>query len=41
MVDGEPVAALAVRFALSAVSFDEARKRLLPLLQDVVVGRTA
>jgi IclR family mhp operon transcriptional activator len=39
MVDGEPVAALAVRFALSAVSFDEARKRLLPILQDVVVGR--
>jgi len=35
MVDGEPVAALAVRFALSAVSFEEARKRLLPALHDI------
>ena len=29
-------AVLAVRFALSAVSFDEARKRLLPPLLEVV-----
>jgi IclR family mhp operon transcriptional activator len=36
IVDGEPAAILAVRFALSAVSFDEARKRLLPMLQDIV-----
>jgi IclR family mhp operon transcriptional activator len=36
MVDGEPAAVLAVRFALSAVSFDEARKRLLPPLLEVV-----
>lgn len=35
MVDGEPVAALAVRFALSAVTFEEARKRLLPALHDI------
>jgi IclR family mhp operon transcriptional activator len=35
LVDGEPVAIVAVRFALSAVSFDDARKRLLPLLQDI------
>lgn len=41
MVDGEPVAALAVRFALSAVSFEEARKRLLPLLLEIAVGRGA
>jgi len=39
LVDGEPVAALAVRFALSAVSFEEARKRLLPALLDIVVGK--
>lgn len=39
MVDGEAVAALAVRFALSAVSFDEARKRMLPALQEIVLGR--
>jgi len=41
MVDGEPVAALAVRFALSAVSFDDARKRLLPQLQDIALGKIA
>jgi IclR family mhp operon transcriptional activator len=35
MVDGEPVAALAVRFALSAVSFEDARRRLLPALQEI------
>jgi IclR family mhp operon transcriptional activator len=35
MVDGEPVAALAVRFALTAVSFEEARRRLLPALQEI------
>lgn len=35
LVDNEPVALLAVRFALSAVSFDEARKRLLPVLQEI------
>ena len=35
MVEGEPAAVVAVRFALSAVSFDEARKRLLPALLDV------
>jgi hypothetical protein len=40
MVDGEAVAALAVRFALSAVSFDDARKRMLPALQEIVLGRT-
>lgn len=39
MVDGEPVASLAVRFALSAVSFEEARKRLLPSLLEIAVGR--
>lgn len=39
MVDGEPVAALAVRFALSAVSFEEARKRFLPALLDIAVGK--
>ncbi len=39
MVDGEPVAALAVRFALSAVSFDEARKRLLPVLLEVALAK--
>jgi len=39
LVDGEPVAALAVRFALSAVSFDDARKRMLPTLVDVAAGR--
>ncbi|MFM7432090.1 MAG: hypothetical protein ACKO3O_01180 [Gammaproteobacteria bacterium] len=38
MVDGEPVAALAVRFALSAVSFDEARKRLLPMLLEIALA---
>ena len=36
IVDEQPVAALAVRFALSAVSFDEARRRLLPALQEIV-----
>ncbi len=41
MVDGEPVAALAVRFALSAVSFEEARKRFLPALFDIALGKTA
>jgi hypothetical protein len=41
MADGEPVAALAVRFALSAVSFEHARKRLLPALQDIVLGKIA
>ena len=35
MVDGDVVAVVAVRFALSAVSFDEARKRLLPVLQEI------
>lgn len=39
MIDGEPVAALAVRFALSAVSFEEARKRLLPALLDISLGK--
>jgi IclR family mhp operon transcriptional activator len=39
MVDGEPVAALAVRFALSAVSFDDARKRLLPVLLEVALAK--
>ncbi|MBU6378769.1 MAG: helix-turn-helix domain-containing protein [Gammaproteobacteria bacterium] len=39
MVDGEPVAALAVRFALSAVSFDEARKRLLPVLLEIALAK--
>jgi len=39
MADGEPVAALAVRFALSAVSFDEARKRLLPMLLEIALAR--
>jgi IclR family mhp operon transcriptional activator len=39
MVDGEPVAALAVRFALSAVSFDDARKRLLPMLLDIALAK--
>ncbi len=33
LADGEPVAAVAVRFALSAVSFEDARRRLLPALQ--------
>jgi len=41
MVEGEPVAAVAVRFALSAVSFDDARKRLLPALLEIAVGRGA
>jgi IclR family mhp operon transcriptional activator len=41
LVEGEPVAALAVRFALSAVSFEEARKRLLPSLLEIAVGRGA
>ena len=35
MVDGEPIAALAVRFALTAVSFEDARRRLLPALQEI------
>jgi hypothetical protein len=35
------VAALAVRFALSAVSFDDARKRMVPALQEIVLGRNA
>lgn len=39
MLEGEPIAAVAVRFALSAVSFDEARKRLLPILLDIACGR--
>jgi IclR family mhp operon transcriptional activator len=33
LADGEPIAAVAVRFALSAVSFEDARRRLLPALQ--------
>jgi len=41
IVDGEAVAALAVRFALSAVSFDDARKRMVPALQEIVLGRNA
>jgi DNA-binding IclR family transcriptional regulator len=41
MLEGEPIGAVAVRFALSAVSFDEARKRLLPILLDIAVGRRA
>jgi IclR family transcriptional regulator, mhp operon transcriptional activator len=41
MLEGEPVGALAVRFALSALSFDEARRRLLPILLDIAVGRRA
>ncbi|NBX58125.1 MAG: MarR family transcriptional regulator [Gammaproteobacteria bacterium] len=41
MVDGEPVAAIAVRFALSAVSFEDARKRFLPALFDIALGKTA
>jgi len=40
MVDGEPIAALAVRFALTAVSFEDARRRLLPALQEIA-HRTA
>ncbi|MBM4192427.1 MAG: helix-turn-helix domain-containing protein [Gammaproteobacteria bacterium] len=39
MIDGEPVATLAVRFALSAVSFEEARKRLLPALLEISLGK--
>lgn len=39
MLEGEPVAAVAVRFALSAVSFEEARKRMLPALLDIAQGR--
>lgn len=39
LLDGEAVAAVAVRFALSAVSFDEARKRMLPALLDVALGK--
>ena len=39
LLDGEAVAAVAVRFALSAVSFDEARKRLLPILLEVALGK--
>ncbi|MEY3465259.1 MAG: helix-turn-helix domain-containing protein [Steroidobacteraceae bacterium] len=35
IVEGEPAAVVAVRFALSAVSFDDARKRLLPALLEV------
>jgi IclR family mhp operon transcriptional activator len=35
MVDGEPIGALAVRFALTAVSFEDARRRLLPALQEI------
>ena len=41
MVEGEPVAALAVRFALSAVSFDDARKRMLPTLLDIALGKSS
>jgi IclR family mhp operon transcriptional activator len=40
MLDGEAVAAVAVRFALSAVSFDDARKRMLPILLEVALGKT-
>jgi IclR family mhp operon transcriptional activator len=39
LLDGEAVAAVAVRFALSAVSFEEARKRMLPALLDVALGK--
>lgn len=39
LLDGEAVAAVAVRFALSAVSFDEARKRMLPILLEVALGK--
>lgn len=39
MVDGEPIAALAVRFALSAVSFEDARKRLLPMLLEIALAK--
>ena len=39
MLEGEAVAAVAVRFALSAVSFDEARKRMLPALLDIALGK--
>jgi IclR family mhp operon transcriptional activator len=39
LLDGEAVAAVAVRFALSAVSFDEARKRMLPTLLDIALGK--
>jgi len=39
IVEGEPVAALAVRFALTAVSFEEARKRFLPVLVDIALGK--
>lgn len=39
MLDGEAVAAVAVRFALSAVPFDEARKRMLPTLLDIALGK--
>lgn len=39
MVEGEPVAVVAVRFALSAMSFEEARKRLLPLLLEIAQSR--
>ncbi len=35
VMDGAPVATLAVRFALSAVSFDDARRRLLPALHEI------
>jgi hypothetical protein len=41
MVEGEPVGALAVRFALSAVSFEEARRRLLPQLLEVALTTRA
>ena len=39
LLEGEAVAAVAVRFALSAVSFDEARKRMLPTLLDIALGK--
>lgn len=35
MVEGEPAGLVAVRFALSAVSFEDARRRLLPALLEV------
>ena len=41
MLEGEPIGAVAVRFALSALSFDEARRRLLPILLDVALSRRA
>ncbi|MFM7707708.1 MAG: helix-turn-helix domain-containing protein [Gammaproteobacteria bacterium] len=39
LLEGEAVAAVAVRFALSAVPFEEARKRMLPILSDIALGK--